>query len=348
VCLGLFVAGVIAVPLFADTRARWLSLALLVIGLGCCCVIGAWFAGVGLLRATLGAARSPWAIVIGVCLFVTHGLLLVYGALGGLMLASGGRGRQLRRFGRVLLPTLRPGGAWSFTRARLEVEGLDRTALAAQWRENARTEHASAAAFARLTLDLMALGAPPDLIASSQRDGLDETRHTQMCLSLATAIDGKEESPAPFPDVRRAGGLPPTRTLALATLAVQSLIDGVLHEGVSARILARLGRSAEPAEVRGVVRALASDEGRHAAHGWDVVLWCVREGGEPVLRALEGAARGLSSTGGVAVVAGAEDGAWERWGVPGGTLAATEYARARRHVMQSVMSFAAERRIALS
>src|SRR4029077_13893090 len=112
--------------------------------------------------------------------------------------------------------------------------------VADRWRENGKTEHASVAAFARLTLDLMALGAPPDLIAAANQDALDEIRHTELCFSLAKALDGKAVSPGAFPQAQRVATLPRSRTFALAKLAVDSLIDGALHEAVSARIIASL------------------------------------------------------------------------------------------------------------
>ena len=131
----------------------------------------------------------------------------------------------------------------------------------------AGTEHASVAAFARLTLDLLALGAPPELLASAQRDALDEIRHTELCFSLARAIDGKSESPGPFAEASRARTLPRTLSLALAKLAVDSLVDGALHEGVSARIVSKLARQCEVPAITDALRLIAADEGRHAAHG---------------------------------------------------------------------------------
>jgi hypothetical protein len=285
--------------------------------------------------------------------------MTLFGALLALFSQSGGRGRQLRRFGRVLLPTLQPGDAWSRGHAPVDVDASVRDALAARWRENAKTEHASVAAFARLTLDLVALGAPPELLASAQSDGLDEIRHAQLCLALATAIDGRHVSPSPFPAALRARTLPRTRTLALAALAVDSLVDGALHEGVSARVIARLARTAKVPAIRELLARLAADEGRHAANGWHVVEWCAREGGAPVVRALEGAVRMLPSMPASPVTAprapagthiaaphAPEDGSWERWGIPGHSLEAEEYANARAHVARRVSALSVAAHVA--
>jgi hypothetical protein len=264
--------------------------------------------------------------------------MTLLGALVSLLSMSGGRGRQLRRFGRVQLPDLRPGDAWTHDATPLEVDPFVRDALAAQWRENARTEHASVAAFARLALDLVALGAPPDLVATAHRDALDEIRHAELCLSLAAAIDGKHESPAPFPQAQRSGGLPPTRVLALAKLAVDSLVDGALHEGVSARVIARLTDRATVPRIRDMLRTLAADEGRHSANGWRVVEWCIREGGRPVVHAVEGAVGRLPRRMHSTLPVPAQDGSWEPWGIPGGALEAAEYANARAYVTSRAAS----------
>ncbi len=310
-----------------------------------CACVGAWFACAAIVRTL--AARGPRAggLVAGLLLFVANGMIALVGAFLALLLQSGGRGRQIRRLGRVLLPRLRAGAAWSHFPGveKVDVDASVRERVAARWRENARTEHASVAAFARLTLELVALGAPPDLLAASQSDGLDEIRHARMCLALATAIDGRHESPAPFADALRGGRLPSGRKWALATLAVNSLVDGVLHEGTSARVLARVARLAEAPEIRRVLRQLAADEGRHAANGWHVVDWCVREGGDFVVRALRGAAYAIPETKPASAL-GPEDGSWQRWGIAGHALEAAEYENARRHLRGRLSELATARR----
>lgn len=262
------------------------------------------------------------------------------------------RGRQIRSGGKILLPPVTVGDAW--TGAGLSSSGpvgiIDtddastRDALAAQWRENGRTEHASVAAFARLTLDLMALGAPPDLVADANRDALDEIRHTELCFGLARAIDGRSESPGAFPEASHARTLSRSRTLALAQLAVDSLVDGALHEGVSARIIAKLARRCDAPAIHSILKEIAADEGRHARHGWDVVRWCLSEGGEPVARALEGALRALPKTMSSPMPEDARDGRWERWGVMGEELEAEEHAATRADLERRVGLAIAESR----
>jgi len=303
---------------------------------------------IAIVRAMVGfvalvrgeAVPGTLAAVVGN--LVMAGFALLGTALAFLSTMAFSRGRQLRRFGRVLLPGLRSSTAWSDTTVLVESDEPVPAGLADQWRENGKTEHASVAAFARLTLDLMALGAPPSLIAAANQDALDEIRHAELCFSLARTLDGQGVSPAPFPEAQRAGTLPPTRPLALATLAVDSLIDGALHEGVSARIIAALARRCEMPGVRAMLREIAADEGRHSAHGWAVVQWCLDTGGRPVAEALRGAIRALPKQMRTELPAAAANGGWERWGIHGHELEADEYAEALAHVTQRVQAMAAE------
>jgi hypothetical protein len=300
--------------------------------------IAALTKGLGATPGATGAA-SAVALVFG-NLFMTG--LGAFAALLSTMTFT--RGRQIRSAGKILLPPVGPGDAWTgaglSSAGPVGVIGTDddatRRAVAAQWRENGRTEHASVAAFARLTLDLMALGAPPELVADANRDALDEIRHTELCFGLARALDGRSESPGAFPEAARARTLPRSRTLALAQLAVDSLIDGALHEGVSARIIAKLARRCEAPAIQAILKEIAADEGRHAHHGWDVVRWCLAEGGEPVARALEGALRALPKTMSSPMPDEARDGRWERWGIMGEELEAEEHEATREDLERRV------------
>lgn len=321
----------------------WLSGAIRMIGIfGFGSTVVLALSGVGrgiseLRRAPLERIATFDRVFGGIALAIAGLVMTGVGVLAGLLSTFGfSRGRQLRRRGRVLLPPVAEGGAWASSGFVLAGAHLAPLGLAEQWRENGRTEHASVASFARLTLDLMALGAPPELVTSTNRDALDEIRHTEACFSLARALDGQSASPGAFPEAQRACTLPRTRVFALATLAVTSLVDGALHEGVSARIIGKLARRCENQVIAGVLKQIAADEGRHAAHGWDVVEWCLAEGGAPVAQALLGALGVLPERMRSQLPAAASDGSWECWGIHGHALEAAEYAAAREHVVKRV------------
>ena len=350
VCLAVGVVG--PIPFFllaAATDSR------VVLGLGTSVTPIAALVGVH-AAVRLVLARSAAGMAAGLGLVGDVVLVLVHlgmGAFGALAtLASTvafSRGRQIRARGATLLPPVEPGPRWlTADVGAASVPDADREALAAQWRENGRTEHASVAAFARLTLDLVALGAPPSLVAAAQRDALDEIRHAELCFSLARAIDGAEASPGAFPEAHAGLGPKRSREVALAELAVSSLVDGALNEGVSARIVARLARRCEDPGVRAILREIAADEGRHAAHGWDVVRFCLAEGGAPVAHALAGAARSLPRRLVSTLAPASRDGSWERWGIPGEALEADELARARADVVRRVAALVARHDVAFA
>jgi hypothetical protein len=292
----------------------------------------------GILDTVLPETREPrWRIAtraLGNLALAAFGLWGMFMAFMATIHFS--RGRQLRRHGKVLLPDLQPRGDWATTPLTLDTAEEPPAGLADQWRENAKTEHASVAAFARLTLDLMALGAPPALIAAANQDAIDEIRHTELCFAIARGLDGKSLGPDVFPQAQRVATLAHSRTLALAKLAVDSLVDGALHEGVSARVIGKLTRRCEVPAIREALKEIAADEGWHAAHGWSVVRWCVEEGGRPVLAALLGALRTLPETMDSTRSAQAEDGSWEGWGIHGQALEAAEYVAARAQVVERV------------
>ena len=299
--------------------------------------IAAGVSGVVYLARGDRDGRGAGAVLLNL-LIAFGGLAMAgIGALAALFATYGfSRGRQLRRFGRVLLPPVQESSQWVDASFELPNAANVPLGLGRQWRENGRTEHASVASFARLTLDLMALGAPPALIIAANQDALDEIHHTEACFALAHAIDGQAESPGPFPEAQRAHSLPRLRTLALAELAVLSLVDGALHEGVSARIIAKLARRSTNATIRAILKQIAADEGRHAAHGWDVVEWCLEQGGASVAHALSGAVRALPRQLNSDLPEPARDGAWEAWGIHGQALEREEYSAARADVVQRV------------
>jgi hypothetical protein len=256
------------------------------------------------------------------------------------------RGRQIRVNGRLLFPPIGASDAWA-SEGGLEggssgiPDGL-RGGLAARWRENGKTEHASVAAFAKLSLDLIAVGAPPALLIAASRDAEDEIRHAERCFALARAIDGQASGPQAFPEALGAIDPGAGREARVVALAVDSLLDGALYEGVSARIVAKLARRARVPAIAALLKAIAADEGRHAAHAWDVVEWCVAEGGEPVVRALS---RALALTPPAIVTdlpEPARDGSWEAYGIHGTALEASEHEATLSQLRSRVAALAGE------
>lgn len=154
-----------------------------------------------------------------------------------------------------------------------------RAALAEHWLQAARTEHASVASFNHLSLSLLALGAPPQLLRGAQSAAGDELAHAQACFTLASAYAGEPLSPGPLKI-----GVSPTTDLV--QLAVESARDGAINETLAAiQAAAQLRQATDPA-VRATLQRIVAEESQHAELAWATLRWCVDQGGQPVLDAL--------------------------------------------------------------
>ena len=150
--------------------------------------------------------------------------------------------------------------------------GLDarlRLALAARWRGAGLMEHASIAAFARFTLELLALGAPPSLIADATAAMADEQRHAATCFALASAYAGSPFGPGPL-DVR--GCL---ATVELESVVVTAFLEGCIGETIAAVEARETARRVSDPVLERVLSQIGSDESRHAALAWRFVHWAL-------------------------------------------------------------------------
>jgi hypothetical protein len=158
-----------------------------------------------------------------------------------------------------------------------------RTALAQAWLDDALLEHASIASFARFILELLALGAPADLVAQAQRASLDEVSHARACFGLASRHAGRTLGPGVL---GISGAL---RDPSLAAVAASVVVEGCVGETLSAIVAAEQLAVVEDAEARDALERIAADEARHAELAWCFVRWALARGGREVRRAVQGA-----------------------------------------------------------
>ncbi len=185
----------------------------------------------------------------------------------------------------LVAPPQRHAGGWSDAEAPSPRTGdLSpelRGELAEAWTRDGLAEHASVASFARFSLELLAAGAPANLVELAHRAALDEVHHARLCFSLAGAYAGQPVGPGAFPI---AGGVEVTSDLA--SLAARVTREGCVGETIAAVLAAeQRSRAADPA-VRVVLAILAADEARHAELAWRTVAWAMRTGGAPVRAAV--------------------------------------------------------------
>jgi hypothetical protein len=182
------------------------------------------------------------------------------------------------------------GGRWNRSEVGTpRLEGLSteaRALLAELWARDGIYEHASVASFGRFALELLAVGAPPELVAEAHAAALDEVRHARACLALASAYAGEPMGPGAFPFEGRV-----EVSASLAEVAARAAYEGCVGETLAAIQAAEQLELATDPTVRAALAMIARDEARHAELAWRTVAWAIEHGGAPVRRAVEQALR---------------------------------------------------------
>lgn len=181
-------------------------------------------------------------------------------------------GRPLRVEGQARTAPLVAAGGWGEALApAVPASRRARRALAAWWAEVGALEHASVASFARFSLELMALGAPPELLLQAQQAGADEVAHARLAWGLASAYAGRPVGPGPLS----------MRGVAVADRAEAILValieEACVNETLAAAEAGEAARRCADPVVRQVLLRIARDEARHAALGWRCLAWLLQQ-----------------------------------------------------------------------
>jgi len=183
-------------------------------------------------------------------------------------------GRPFLVLGTERLAPLSNTAGWQSSDTSPDLSTLDaatRFELAEAWAKNGLMEHASIAAFARFSLQLMAIGAPAELLAQSQSAMADETRHAKDCFALASAFAGTRLGPGPLAIEHSLDDITPEQIL------ITTILEGCIGETVAAvEAEEALCFAADPA-VRRVLQQIATDESKHAALAWQTVRFLLVE-----------------------------------------------------------------------
>src|SRR5262245_40051292 len=110
-------------------------------------------------------------------------------------------GRLLREGDARIVASTEERDDWRATLAldASSVPESDRIAVAAHYRAMAAAAHAAVPSFARVSLQLAALGAPADLVAGVHVAALEAIDHAKACFGLASAFSGFPEGPGALP-----------------------------------------------------------------------------------------------------------------------------------------------------
>lgn len=203
------------------------------------------------------------------------------------------RGRAARVGGVPHVAEVSSEQGWRTTQTAPDVSHLDaklRTRLSARWLKDAQLEHASVAAFARTSLELMAFGAPPELLIEAHQAALDEISHARVTFALASAYAGESLGPQAFPEVR---GMAPAADWA--TWARETIEDGCLGETIAAAEAHEAAQCAEDPVVRAALLGIAEDEVRHAELAWKILRFALQAGGAEVAAVVRTARAALAT-----------------------------------------------------
>lgn len=147
-----------------------------------------------------------------------------------------------------------------------------RERVAREWARAARYEHASVASFARLSIQLMAIGAPPELLDAAHCAARDEIRHARLAFAIASAYAGHGLGPGPLPITADALG-----PVDFASVVRANVVDGCVGETVAAFEAEAQRESVGHAALARCLDVIATDEATHAELAYQIVGWALAE-----------------------------------------------------------------------
>ncbi len=217
------------------------------------------------------AKLRPSFVGVGVAILVSGVAFMFL-----VVMVAAAHGRPIRVRGKV-----RPGGRLRVSRRRGAPSEVH-FARAVLWARDARLEAASVTAFLRLADALDAVQAPAELVLRARRAAEEERDHATRCTHLASRFAGATFE-VEIPEAPR-DPFESDRTRALTELALDSLVDGCLGEGLAARGAADAIGDTTDAELRDTLAVIARDEASHAELSWDVLRFAIDSGDQPVRR----------------------------------------------------------------
>lgn len=188
-------------------------------------------------------------------------------------------GRPLRIQGEPVITPVHLDGVSNWAQGQHpELSDLDeftRSALAMLWLQDARGEHASIPAFARISWQLAAIGAPPELLEWAHKAALEEINHARICFALAEGYGGRSYFVQPIPEMLQEGldlGHDP-----ISVIAKETLFDGCLMEGFFANVALSAATHCEEPAVLAALTTIAHEERSHAAFSWAILEWLLQQ-----------------------------------------------------------------------
>src|SRR5690606_11627701 len=129
-------------------------------------------------------------------------------------------------------------------------------------------------------LELLSLGAPPELILAGRMAIADELHHARRCFALASRYAKVPLGPGPLPLPRHPGRVDP---VAVAPAVFEG---GCVNESVAAAEAAIAAAECRDQQARATLERIAADEREHAALAWKTLRWLLDTHGHQVAPAL--------------------------------------------------------------
>jgi len=142
---------------------------------------------------------------------------------------------------------------------------------ATTWLQQAREEHAASAAFLRLAAELAMLDAPGPLVRKALAAAGEEVGHAHICLDRASTLAHAPLTLQPVPTHLRTAL---SRHQLLTLLHRESLLDGLINEGLAAADAAHQAHTATDPHSAAIHARIAHEELGHAALALQIVQWC--------------------------------------------------------------------------
>ena len=155
-------------------------------------------------------------------------------------------------------------------RAPVDCSIAERSMLARHYTVEASYEHASVASFARVSLALLAVGAPPDLVSGAHAAAIDETRHAAAMYALASEWGGVTVGPHGLDLAGMTLSMP-----TIEAIAEEAFLEGCIGEVAAALVLREEAERARDASTRDTLTSMADDEERHAELAWRTIAWAL-------------------------------------------------------------------------
>jgi hypothetical protein len=145
--------------------------------------------------------------------------------------------------------------------------------LARSWTEAGLQAHAAVAAYSRFALQLMSLGAPPQLLHGCSQAMQDEVAHAQASFSLARRYTGRDVGPGPLPAVEL------SRDGDATSVVLEVVQRGCIAEAVSALSAREALEHCQDAATREVLVRHQAAKAQQAQLAWRFVAWALRGAG---------------------------------------------------------------------